>query len=32
MKWCIFVNDFWNRDYVIYNDSLIKLFGETDDI
>lgn len=32
MKWCIFVNDFWNRDYVIYNDSLIKLFGEKDDI
>lgn len=32
MKWCIFVNDFWNRDHVIYNDSLIKLFGETDDI
>jgi len=32
MKWCIFVNDFWNRDYVIYNDSLIKLFGGTDDI
>ena len=30
MKWCIFVNDFWNRDYVIYNDSLIKLFGETE--
>ena len=32
MKWCIFVNDFQNRDYVIYNDSLIKLFGETDGI